>query len=339
MGYSISKENFNEFLAEFSKQYKIYAPKRYENRGRFSDTDMIRYGEIKSIEEIEFNEKSNFSPKEIIFPITQTILYFTEEQWKESTVHEKGIIVFLRPCDINGIDRLDGIFLQNGPFEDIYYKRLREKVKFVMIECSESYENCFCVSMGSNFTENYSMAVRFGDEIKVDVKDVCFEEFIKTRAEQAEFKPEYVTVNDKNVKLPEVDKMPQEIYEHKMWDEYSRRCIACGRCNTMCVTCSCFTTTDITYEDNPKAGERRRVWAGCHIDKFTNMAGGHSFRKKNGQRMRFKSFHKIYDYKKRFGKHMCVGCGRCDDNCPEYISFSESINKLTKTLKEEFSNE
>ena len=184
MGYSISKENFNEFLAEFSKQYKIYAPKRYEKRGRFSDTDMIRYGEIKSIEEIEFNEKSNFSPKEIIFPITQTILYFTEEQWKESTVHEKGIIVFLRPCDINGIDRLDGIFLQNGPFEDIYYKRLREKVKFVMIECSESYENCFCVSMGSNFTENYSMAVRFGDEIKVDVKDVCFEEFVKTRAEQ-----------------------------------------------------------------------------------------------------------------------------------------------------------
>jgi anaerobic sulfite reductase subunit A len=41
MGYSISKENFNEFLAEFSKQYKIYAPKRYEKRGRFSDTATV----------------------------------------------------------------------------------------------------------------------------------------------------------------------------------------------------------------------------------------------------------------------------------------------------------
>ncbi len=65
------------------------------------------------------------------------------------------------------------------------------------------------------------------------------------------------------------------------------------------------------------------------------MAGGHDYRTKNGERMRFKTMHKIYDYHKRFGKHMCVGCGRCDDVCPEYISFSKCINKLYDIIEKE----
>ncbi|MGL4969996.1 MAG: 4Fe-4S dicluster domain-containing protein, partial [Fusobacteriaceae bacterium] len=48
-----------------------------------------------------------------------------------------------------------------------------------------------------------------------------------------------------------------------------------------------------------------------------------------GERMRFKVMHKIHDHKKRFGNHqMCVGCGRCDDKCPVFISFSTTVNRL-----------
>ena len=119
-----------------------------------------------------------------------------------------------------------------------------------------------------------------------------------------------------------------------MWEEYAKRCIACGRCNFSCPTCSCFTTVDIAYDDNVDNGERRRTWAGCHVDKFTDMAGGHVFRNDYGSRMRFKTMHKIYDFNKRIGSHMCVGCGRCDDQCPEYISFSNCINKVTKKVND-----
>lgn len=38
--------------------------------------------------------------------------------------------------------------------------------------------------------------------------------------------------------------------------------------------------------------------------------------------------HKIYDFEKRFGYPMCVGCGRCDQVCPEYISYSNCISRL-----------
>jgi anaerobic sulfite reductase subunit A len=327
---------FNEILAELQQEYLLYAPKRFNDQGRFSDTDLIRYGEINNVEEIVWQEKSAFSPKEIVFPITQTLFHFTCDEFLESKLDEqRKSLVFLRPCDINGLQRLDTIYLENGIEPDIYYKRLRERVKFVLIECSESFENCFCVAMGTNTTENYSLAMRFAsDNVFLEIKDEQFESFFETKLVEAEFKPKFVTENSQQVRVPDVDKMPAEMYDHKMWDEYSSRCIGCGRCNTTCVTCSCFDTYDLFSDDNSNIGERRRVWSCCHVDGFTDIAGGHSFRHSNGARMRFKTFHKIYDFKRRFGKEqMCVGCGRCDDNCPEYISFANCINKVTDNLQ------
>lgn len=92
---------------------------------------------------------------------------------------------------------------------------------------------------------------------------------------------------------------------------------------------------DVYYKENERVGERRRVWAGCHVDGFTTMAGGHEFRKTKGERMRFKAMHKVYDFNKRFGYHMCTGCGRCDNVCPQYISFSSCINKVNDLLGKE----
>ena len=62
MGYKLKVEEFNKaFLGELLKKYKIYAPKVFEGQGKFSDTDIVRYGEVSKIEEVEFNQKSNFS--------------------------------------------------------------------------------------------------------------------------------------------------------------------------------------------------------------------------------------------------------------------------------------
>ena len=42
--------------------------------------------------------------------------------------------------------------------------------------------------------------------------------------------------------------------------------------------------------------------------------------------------YKVYDYKKRWGYHMCVGCGRCDDACPQYISLSKKKKKVADVV-------
>lgn len=52
----------------------------------------------------------------------------------------------------------------------MYYTRMRELVKFVLMECPGRDDTCFCCSMGTNKTDDYGMAVRFeGDGIQVCV--------------------------------------------------------------------------------------------------------------------------------------------------------------------------
>jgi anaerobic sulfite reductase subunit A len=335
MGWKLTESAFNELIIKLMADYTVLGPKRFAGQGRFSDTDLIRYDEIESLDEIVWNEKSTFSPKEVVFPITQTLFYFTEETFAEPKLDENKLLIFLRPCDINGIRRLDTIYLRNGPQPDSYYAQSRKRVRFVMMECTEGFDTCFCVSMKSNITSDYDMAVRLRNgEVLVEVKNDDFTRYFSPDLPRAEFTPGFVQENAIKVTVPEVDEISAGILNHDMWNEYKSRCIACGRCNTTCITCSCHTTTDIFYDDNMRAGERRRTWACCHVDGFTDMAGGISFRKDNGSRMRFKALHKIYDYNKRFGEHMCVGCGRCDDNCPEYISYSGCINRLNQVIQE-----
>lgn len=329
MGYQLTVEKFNQYLQTLKKEYRIFAPVLLTGKGAFTDSDSIRYQEIDRIEQVCFEQKSSFSPKEVILPITQTLFYFTENNWTEPQVRDEKILLFVRSCDIHAISRLDEIYLHNGP-ADPYYKVLRGKMRFCLMECPESFTNCFCVSMNSNRVDKYDLFVRRnGAAVWVKVMN---EELDLFDAEPADVEPVFVTTNDVVVSLPE--KLDQRIANSDMWEEYTARCTGCGRCNFVCPTCTCFSMQDIFYRDNPNTGERRRVWASCMVDGYTDMAGGHAFRKTQAERMRFKVLHKVYDYPKRFGRSMCVGCGRCDDACPEYISYSNSLNKLAKANEE-----
>lgn len=335
MGKSYTISEFDQILHRLAQKYRLLGPVRRNNQGAFSDTDVIGYGEFDQTEQLVLDKKSFFSPKEFIFPIRETLFRFSGAKFEVPDCDRRHVIIFLRPCDINGIKRLDTIFINNGSFSDFYYQRLRKRVKFFMIECREGFDSCFCVSMNSNSTEDYSCALRFSENMVLI--DVCDNEFADefSNGYEAQFTPEFVQVNRVRVNVPSPEKINyQAVFEHPLWKEYTSRCIACGRCNTSCVTCSCFTMQDTQYGRDGVLAERRRVWAGCHINGFTDMAGGHSFRGKNGDRMRFKLMHKINDFFRRFGFHMCVGCGRCDDVCPEYISFAKCINKLDDIVQE-----
>ena len=324
MGYRIEKKE--ELFEKLSGQYDLYAPVRKTGEGCFSDTDVIRYDRIHSFDEIEWEKKSDYSFKEVLMPINETMFYFTEHSMTEPEPLRKKMIIFLRSCDLHAVKRLDAIYLKNGA-EDFYYKRRREMVKFALMGCSASCETGFCASMGTNRTEDYDFSMSAAKDIYVDCKDESLKDiFASCSSEETEVCPDFVTENKETVKLPK--HLTSEVLKDAIWEEYGNRCIGCGRCNFVCPTCTCFTTQDIFYRDNENVGERRRVWASCQVDGYTDIAGGISFRKNQSDRVRFKVLHKIYDYEKRFGYPMCVGCGRCDAVCPEYISYSNLVNRL-----------
>ncbi len=333
MGFHVNESQFDAWLTEQRKTYDIYAPMRYAGGNTFSDVDCIRYGKVNSISEIVFDKKSEYSFKEVLSPISQTLFYFTENEQKESDPPKKSAIIFLRSCDLHALKRLDDMYLHNGS-EDYYYKRIRDHIKIVLIGCKQTFDNCFCVSMGTNISENYDMSVNVqGSTYAINCKDSQWNQFfLDLGASRHLVVPDQVHENKIKVRIPE--NLSPEVARASMWEQYNKRCINCGRCNFVCPSCTCFSMQDIHYCDNANAGERRRVWSSCMVDKFTDVAGGGSYRKKNGERMRFKVLHKVYSHKKRHGCHMCVGCGRCDDICPEYISFSHCVNQLEDAMKE-----
>lgn len=337
MGFSLSNAQANQLIEKLNEQYDIYAPMFFAGTGRFSETDVIRYGKISRVEDIVFDRKSEYSFKEAILPINNTLFFYTQDHVNVPRIPDKDILVLLRSCDVHALARLDQIYL-NNKFSDSYYAQLREKLHLVLMGCKASFENCFCVSMGTNTCEGYDAYItRDDDGVYVDAAGEAETLLRGLGGRECVLPVEYVVNNEVSVNIPA--NLNAKIAKSHVWDEYDKRCIGCGRCNFVCPTCTCFTSQDIFYSDNAEAGERRRVWASCMVDGYTDIAGNMSFRNKQGERMRFKVMHKVYDFKQRFGYQMCVGCGRCDDVCPEYISFSTCVNKLESAMEEVNANE
>lgn len=333
MGFVCTSQGVNAFLRELRRTMRVVAPVRFAGGGAFTGTDCVRYAEISDIADVVFDEKSRFSFKELLLPPSQTLFYFTEDHVTEPAPDERGVVIFLRSCDLHAVRRLDEIY-RGGGNPDYYYEQRRKGVRFVLMGCRESFDSCFCVDMGTNVSENYDLSIEPDGALwRIDCKDAAWAELLCAQGgEETPVTPAHVTETKTRVHI--LDKLDFSVAKSRMWDEYDKRCIACGRCNFSCPTCTCFSMQDIFYQDNPKTGERRRVQASCMVDGFADMAGGSTYRKNHGARMRYKVLHKVYDFHKRSGFQMCVGCGRCDDVCPEYISFSHIVNRLGDAMKE-----
>ena len=267
-----------QLFGRWKADYILLGPRRMAGEGMYSDTDVIRYGELENWEDLEWEQRSHYSFKEAVLPITQILFYFTEETVTEAQPERrKPALIFLR---------------------------------------------------------SYDAAVRPGAEgVRIASKWAELDRELERLGAAVEFRPDFPEENAVKVEIPE--RLDNSVIQAPLWKEYDSRCVGCGRCNFVCPTCTCFTMQDIYYTDNGRAGERRRVHASCMVDGYTDVAGGGCYRKANGERMRFKVLHKISDFKKQFGDQMCVGCGRCDDICPEYISFSACVNRVAALAKEE----
>ncbi|MFI5307279.1 MAG: 4Fe-4S dicluster domain-containing protein [Polyangiales bacterium] len=115
------------------------------------------------------------------------------------------------------------------------------------------------------------------------------------------------------------------------WEELGLRCVACSGCTTVCPTCSCFTTRD---ERDPASAdvERTRLWDSCLLEGFQREASGHHPAASRGQRVERFYYHKLSDdFRSDFGRHGCVGCGRCDTVCPGVIGAQSVLRRIAQS--------
>lgn len=92
MSFELTLEEMNQVFDTLRQRYRIYAPKRLKNAGRYCNTDLIRYQEIRSMEEIEWKDRSDYSPKEVFYPINQTLFHFTDIIFWKARYLEKDLL-------------------------------------------------------------------------------------------------------------------------------------------------------------------------------------------------------------------------------------------------------
>ena len=199
MGKRFNSDEKQKIFEILQESYDVYGPKIYRGTGCFSDTDVVRYGQLESWEELVWDRKSDYSFKEALFPISETILYFTENEMKTADGPARPRMIFLKSCDFHALKRLDEMYLRNGA-EDFYYRRMRENTVFAVMGCKESGESCFCVSMGTNRCEGYDIYA-FQDEngCYVDVKSGELESLLPECGQSTEEEPVFVEKNQVQV--------------------------------------------------------------------------------------------------------------------------------------------
>lgn len=336
----LKKEKFPQIWQAINQAYELYLPIEKDGRVNFAQWTE---GEKVNLEAL----KTEISPKDVIFPQSETYLKFESDGKKlqlESVESENReyVLFGVRPCDAVSFNLIDNVFLRE-PIDRLYETR-RNKGTIVSIACSEPEEYCFCSSFQIKPEEAPpGVDVAAWDlEDKILWKPVTEKGQVLTQKlaqfmENASQQDQEELINLQNAIKEKVKELPlasvdpkvikgelKEIFESKVWDELSQSCLGCGACTYICPTCHCYDIQDFA---GGNCGERFRCWDSCMFSEFTLMAHGNP-RTTQKQRFRQRFMHKLVYYPNNHGSYACVGCGRCIEKCPVNMNIVKVIKRL-----------
>ncbi|HER35005.1 MAG TPA: hydrogenase [Halothiobacillaceae bacterium] len=280
-------------------------------------------------------------PKKYFLPPRETLLHYRENRGyvPDGGDADRKLVLFgVHACDIYGINILDEVF--GGKYIDPYYRRRRENVAIVGIDCQPD-EHCFCRSMRADFVDHgfdvflndigdhylAFVGTARGDDMVLatgalfePVTEADVDEYKRRSKEKQEAFRIDVEIRD----LPEIFELE---YSADIWNELGDRCLSCGSCSMVCPTCYCYDVVD-EVELGKRDGDRVRFWDSCVFYNHAAVAGGENFRESRASRIKFRFYHKQRGFVAEYGRPSCVGCGRCIEACPVNIDIIEVINRL-----------
>ena len=315
----ISFQSCKDFLNELKNEMDVFVPAK--------SNDGIDF-ELFNGENVVFDYvNTKTPPKSFFFPEEDIIFHFKKLKGKIiislPKISKKILIFGVRPCDSYALWILDKVLLK----KDLNYTQRRKKTFIICVECEKAGKNCFCYAFNVkpkvfdllfSPTKN-GFLVKVGSE-KGRRLMKKYSHFFEKRGKFLHVFPKKFY---KKFDLKKVEKKLPSLFSSEKWKKIAEYCLACTACTAVCPTCYCF---DIKDEENV----RKRVWSSCFLLEFTRVAGNFYFRKERSERVKQFVYHKLYYFKKAFGVHLCVGCGRCIDACPVFIDFFDHLMKMVK---------
>lgn len=296
------------------------------------------------------------NPEDIVLDYTTTLLppkkYFLKS--KEEMMHynsktgqvsedevavEPRVLFGVHPCDIHSLLLLDKVFLDD--YIDPYYKARRDNTLIVGVSCMPT-PLCMCNAFGTGEVhDGFDLFLTdLGDYYYVTCQTAEGANLIDKYCETRDVEPADVEALQARIKrfneafepAPDTSEIPllfDAKYNDPMWEEIGDACLACGACSMVCPTCYCFNVRDVQDADGV-TGTRVREWDSCCFSDFAEVVGGHNFRPKRSDRVKYRFYHKQWGYLSRYGEVLCVGCGRCNKACKVNINPRRVLEALTK---------
>lgn len=304
----LQKSKLNEFIDNLIKKYEVIAP---------VNKDITKFDIIKNAKEMYIKDITRVPVKKFFIPENELILQYKDGKIIDKIDKTKNRIIFgLRKCDINALEILDKVMA------DKFYLDKRKKTILIGFYCENPDKYCFCNSMQLNDSGFDLFFYPKGNSYYITIGSDKGKELVKNLPNaKKEIKLDYI--NKKYLKEIDLNKH----YKNSVWEENANRCLSCSACTIYCPTCNCFDIKD-NLSINLKDGTRTRHEMSCQLKSFTRVAGGKCFRESRLARFKHFVYHKIVYYKKKKGRYMCVGCGRCLRTCPTKIDWVKTINLL-----------
>ena len=352
----LAKKDLEKALQTLSQKAVVFAPilEIIEDKvsgGKSVEKKFMPYFDGAEVALEGFNTVK--PPKDVLFPNVEKMYKYKTGAGayiKELLPEDSQKIIFgIRPCDMRSIDSMDKVFLTKD-YVDSYYAKRRENVTIVAFGCLEPSRTCFCDSMGLDpnqaSTADVMMNVAADSEFTT-----CSDCETKVLTEEGKYVLTPQTEKGKVlleqlkellsdggesyqdtkcslhiVKAENLDEKLSKMFDHPIWGKVTKGCIGCGTCTFVCPTCYCF---DIDNENHGAEGCKYRCWDSCMFSDYSRMAGGANPRPTKKERLRNRYLHKLEFFNERYGETLCVGCGRCIENCPAHLDISDFIEKVS----------
>jgi len=331
----ISSNNLKTFIESLTKDNKTVV-------GPVKDGDVSEYRIISSFGEVNlelpFPTKSS---KEYFFSDNEAILYFATGENNKLEIKDapepKELVLFgIRPCEAASYPIMDKVF--SWDYNDDFYLTRREKNTIISVACEKCDEFCFCTSvgLGPQTTEGSDILLQKTDKGNYLAQAITpkgeklVSQYKSLFTESSNEKAIEYKGPDKKFDISLIKATLDKNFNSPIWDKITLPCIGCGTCTYLCPTCHCF---DIIDEGTQQSGCRYKNWDTCQFAMFTVHASGHNPRETQSKRFRQRMEHKFNYYPEKFGKTLCVGCGRCIRHCPADMSLLEVLKTVDRIAK------
>jgi sulfhydrogenase subunit beta (sulfur reductase) len=269
-------------------------------------------------------------PKEYLQPPREGLLTFKEGEGYTAVSEKEPMILFgVHPYDAVAIGQMDEVFSQDQ--SDARYVDRRAGITIVATDVQSASANTFAGHMGTAHIDDGCdiLLSLIGDKYLVDIKTEKGEAIAGSlkdapEADAAALDARAKLWDDNDALMKQLDlkaepgswpELLDKSYDSGVWDERAKKCFSCGSCTLTCPTCYCLDVRE-SVDWSLKSGKRDRVWDGCMLTQFAEVAGEHNFRKDRANRYRHRYYRKgKYLPSKIGGSIACVGCGRCVTAC------------------------